>query len=100
MAVVVTGAAGFIGRHVVATLRRRGTPVVGIDRRPWRSAAGERAIVADLADADPAVDRVLARADGVIHLAGHPGVRDRRGPAPRVQRDRPLPPRAGIHPDR
>lgn len=79
MAVVVTGAAGFIGRHVVATLRRAGRGVVGIDRRAWVPAPGERSVVADLAERDPLVDRVLHDADGVIHLAACPGVRD-RGP--------------------
>ncbi|MBW3603987.1 MAG: NAD(P)-dependent oxidoreductase [Actinobacteria bacterium] len=78
MAVVVTGAAGFIGRQVVATLRRLGREVVGIDRRAWVPAPGERSVVADLAERDPLVDRVLHDADGVIHLAACPGVRDRR----------------------
>jgi nucleoside-diphosphate-sugar epimerase len=78
MSVVVTGAAGFIGRHVVAALRRRGTAVVAVDRRGWTSQPGEVAVVADLADADANLDRLLHRARGVIHLAGCPGVRDRR----------------------
>lgn len=77
IAVVVTGAAGFIGRHVVAALRRDGHEVIGIDRRPWDGIDGERALVADLCDDQPAIDRVLRRATGVIHLAGCPGVRDR-----------------------
>lgn len=78
MPVIVTGAAGFIGRHVVAAMRQRGSEVVGIDRRRWEPAAGEVAIVADLAAPNPRVDRMLARAAGVVHLAGCPGVRDRR----------------------
>lgn len=77
MAVVVTGAAGFIGRHVAATLRRRGDEVVGIDRRTWAPEPGEAAIVADVAAEDPRVDAALHRAAGVIHLAACPGVRDR-----------------------
>lgn len=78
MSVVVTGAAGFISRHVVHTLLRRGADVIGIDRRPWVAAPGESVIVADLADPDHHVDRVLERSAGVVHLAGRPGVRDRR----------------------
>ncbi|MBW3620584.1 MAG: NAD(P)-dependent oxidoreductase [Actinobacteria bacterium] len=76
MAVVVTGAAGFIGRSVVATLRARGYAVVGIDRRPWDEADGERSIVAELHLPDGGVDDALASADAVLHLAGCPGVRD------------------------
>lgn len=76
MAIVVTGAAGFIGRHVVARLLARGDEVVGIDRRRWRAQPGETSLVGDLAAADQAIDRVLATSDGVIHLAARPGVRD------------------------
>lgn len=76
MPVVVTGAAGFIGRTVVATLRRRGYPVVGIDRRPWVPCDGEVAIRAALDRADATVTDALAHADAVLHLAGCPGVRD------------------------
>lgn len=73
---VVTGAAGFIGRHVVARLRALGYRVVGVDRRPWLPVAGETAMVADLTRAPRSVREALRRADGVIHLAGRPGVRD------------------------
>lgn len=74
MTVVVTGAAGFIGRQVVHALAARGHAVTGVDRRPWTPDAGERVLCCDLLD--PAADRVLARADAVVHLAGLPGVRD------------------------
>ena len=77
MTVVVTGAAGFIGRHLVAALAARGQTVVGIDRReamPWDAAVQ---IVADLAEqGDGVVDDVLRTADAVFHLAAFPGVRD------------------------
>lgn len=74
MAVVVTGAAGFVGRHLVARLRQSGHEVVGIDRRPGAGAATAH-LRADLADGDDAVTALLRDADAVFHLAGQPGVR-------------------------
>ncbi|CAM5660960.1 NAD-dependent epimerase/dehydratase family protein OS=Streptomyces alboniger OX=132473 GN=CP975_02880 PE=4 SV=1 [Streptomyces alboniger] len=79
---VVTGAAGFIGSHLVEALRRGGTNVVGIDRKPsW--ATGEippsaelgslHSIRADLVSADLSV--CLKNAATVFHLAALPGVR-------------------------
>ena len=88
MNVVLTGAAGFIGRHVTATLTARGAHVVGIDRRIWNPLHGERCIVDDVAAPSPATLDALASADGVIHLAGRPGVRDDGPDAERArQRD-------------
>jgi nucleoside-diphosphate-sugar epimerase len=76
MAVVVTGAAGFIGRHLVRLLTARGERVVGIDRRPVPADAGVVPLVADLAGApDHAVEGALREADAVFHLAGRAGVR-------------------------
>ena len=65
MRVVVTGAAGFIGRAVVPVLRARGHEVV---------AAG-RSVTGDLA---AAVDwpAHLSGADAVVHLAAHAHARD------------------------
>ena len=85
MPVLVTGAAGFIGRHVVDTLGRRGLDVVGLDRRSWITDPHEDALVADLAHETGAVVQALREADAVIHLAGRPGVRDR---APGIERVR------------
>lgn len=76
MYVVVTGAAGFIGRHVVDILGRRGLDVVGIDRRHWIPDIHEDRLVADLANETDAVVEALRDADAVVHLAGRPGVRD------------------------
>ncbi|HLM64788.1 MAG TPA: NAD(P)-dependent oxidoreductase [Acidimicrobiales bacterium] len=66
--IAVTGAAGFIGRHLVADLRGGGDDVVGLDRRPGAD------IVADLVADDIALD-VVRSADAVFHLAGAGGVR-------------------------
>jgi nucleoside-diphosphate-sugar epimerase len=78
MAVVVTGAAGFVGDAVVTQLLRAGERVVGVDRLPVARRPWVRSIQADLNDRDPEVVAALRRADAVIHLAGCPGVRDRR----------------------
>ncbi|GGK06753.1 putative UDP-glucose epimerase YtcB [Pilimelia anulata] len=74
--VVVTGAAGFVGRHVAAALHAGGAAVTGVDRA-WLAAgpgAAEppyRWVAADLRAADP---DLLAGADAVLHLAALPGV--------------------------
>jgi len=77
MSVAVTGADGFIGRHVAAVLATRGHRVIGIDRRPMAGGRLDIAVRADLSRMTPGTDAAaaLARADGVIHLAGAPGVR-------------------------
>ena len=84
MRIAVTGAAGRLGRHVVARAVRAGHEVVAADlpgavgesdgRVEWRAA--------DLTDLD-AVRAALAGAQGVIHLGGltHP-----RYPEPEVHR--------------
>ncbi|MDQ4084763.1 MAG: NAD(P)-dependent oxidoreductase [Actinomycetota bacterium] len=71
MRVVVTGAAGAIGRVVTAGLAEQGHEVVAVDReRPPAPVAG-RPVIADVLD--PAAMRdAVAGADGVVHLAGVP----------------------------
>lgn len=69
--ILVTGATGFIGRHVVAELARRGRPV----RALVRDARGSRAFeglevdlaVGDVADADSLAEAAQGT-DGVVHL--------------------------------
>ncbi|MFD7707533.1 NAD-dependent epimerase/dehydratase family protein [Streptomyces sp. NPDC059786] len=77
MAVVVTGAAGFIGTHVVEALSSAGHSVIGVDRRPAPPRRRFRSLTVDLLDGDPGCEQALRSADAVIHLAGQPGVRDR-----------------------
>lgn len=76
MAVVVTGAAGFIGAHLVARLLRDGHTVVGIDRRGGIP-PGATTLLGDLSVPDARMREALAQAGTVFHLAGCPGVRDR-----------------------
>ena len=91
MTVLVTGAAGFIGMHVAATLLDRGEQVVGVDNvnnyyavslkearlatltaRPGftfhRMDLAEREGLLDLVRKHPEIDRI-------VHLAAQPGVR-------------------------
>ena len=72
-AVLVTGASGFLGHHVLRRLARAGAHAHAVSRRE-QTEDGELARwwQADLADAD-AVDHVMhsVRPDLVLHLAGH-----------------------------
>lgn len=68
--VLVTGAAGFLGRHVVDRLHRTGHHVTGLDLRD-----GEGIGVTERADIRrPLRLRPFARADVVVHLAALGGV--------------------------
>lgn len=73
MRVLVTGGAGFVGRHVVARLRARGDTVVALVRDPARTGdlAGDcvELLADDLSDVARLTDR-LRGADAVIHVAG------------------------------
>jgi UDP-glucose 4-epimerase len=69
--VLVTGF-GFIGRHVVADLRRRGHAVAVLDRKPNLAAAAElrvTPVVGDIRDAE-LIRQLVPFYDGVINLAG------------------------------
>jgi uncharacterized protein YbjT (DUF2867 family) len=50
--ILVTGATGNVGRHVVAQLRAAGTPVRAFVRRPVGLPAGVEAVAGDLGDPD------------------------------------------------
>jgi dihydroflavonol-4-reductase len=66
---LVTGAAGFIGAHVVAALAAGGAQVRAFDRTPPDAVpAGVDPVAGDVLDAD-AVRRALAGCDAVFHLA-------------------------------
>jgi UDP-glucuronate 4-epimerase len=89
-AILVTGAAGFIGSHVTECLLRRGEQVVGLDNfdpyyprpmkernlRAAREHPGFQFVEADLRDTE-AICKLFAhfRPDRVVHLAAKAGVR-------------------------
>jgi UDP-4-keto-D-QuiNAc 4-reductase len=66
MRILITGANGFIGQHVVARLRADGHDVVRCERAGQE--ADDAIITGDLATFD-GWDAVLIRADAVVHLA-------------------------------
>ena len=87
MRALVTGAAGFIGSHLVEALASQGWEVTGLDnfspyydvdqkRQNWLSLAAStdaHLLEADLVEVD--VDALLEGVDVVFHQAGQPGVR-------------------------
>jgi len=78
MNVLVTGAAGFVGRvlcaRLLATTPEAAARFTFIDRAIGASADPRlETVSADLAAGSPALERALAHADTVIHLAAVPG---------------------------
>jgi dihydroflavonol-4-reductase len=65
---LVTGAAGFIGAHVVAALCAAGADVRGFDRREAGAFAGSDFVIGDILDRE-ALARALDGRDAVFHLA-------------------------------
>lgn len=79
MKVLVTGASGFIGRHVVDRLRELGHETVRFDRRAPTDFLG------DVRDAT-AVSEAVAVTGGVLHIAGVLGTAETiDNPAPAVE---------------
>lgn len=78
--ILVTGAAGFIGREVCRQLLEMGESIIALDRgsdgqRQQNNLGGlelDRLLTIDLLEAD--LHSLLQESTGVIHLAGSPGV--------------------------
>jgi len=81
--VIVTGATGFVGRHVVTALAARGHKVVAVARNTEKAKSMEwwdtvRFVSCDVHDSELDLPTVLGPADALVHLAwpGLPNYRD------------------------
>ncbi|HEV2678434.1 MAG TPA: SDR family NAD(P)-dependent oxidoreductase [Aliidongia sp.] len=78
--VAVTGATGFVGLHLVAALARQGARIRILSRRQaepelWRGIALD--VVPGSLEDTPALERLTAGADAIVHVAGLIKARDR-----------------------
>ena len=69
MKVVIFGAAGGVGAHLVELAVQAGHEVTAVSRKPMPLPAGTRAVTADVLDAD-IVDRAVAGQDAVLSALG------------------------------
>ncbi|KPF87929.1 epimerase [Novosphingobium sp. AAP83] len=73
MKILVTGANGFVGRHLLGGLLASGHEVVGTDTSGDGIPAGARMVVGDLGDAMLRREAIAGGCDAVVHLATVPG---------------------------
>jgi dihydroflavonol-4-reductase len=66
---LVTGSTGFLGRHLVATLRANGHDVVAVVRSATDVPSGVAPVRGDVLD-KASIERAAAGCDGVFHCAG------------------------------
>ncbi|MDY4041941.1 MAG: NAD(P)-dependent oxidoreductase [Collinsella sp.] len=72
--VLVTGAAGYIGQHVVRELKERGARVIALDRNRPEGSAADEFIEADLMDPELSLAGLLGETpDACLHLAWRNG---------------------------
>ena len=71
--VLVTGASGYIGRHVVAELLRRGFSVIASDIRRDAANPGAEYTERDIFSGDKGIYEAFGRPDALIHLAWEQG---------------------------
>lgn len=72
MKIAVTGATGFIGRHVVRELNKHSVDVVSIGRQPLKqqtTKSGLRHVILDLSNYPASPYQYLGKPDVLIHLA-------------------------------
>ncbi|GAB3064428.1 NAD-dependent epimerase/dehydratase family protein [Sediminivirga luteola] len=85
--ILVTGAAGMLGSHIVDRLAAEGHRVIAVDRRPpdpgysYRSDARVEPVVGDVTDVG-ALSELIHRADAVVHVAAILAHADGDSPAP------------------
>ncbi len=78
MILAITGGTGFVGGHVIDRAIAAGHRVRALTRRPQPERPGVAWIDGSLGDA-PSLDRLVAGADAVIHIAGVVNATDRAG---------------------
>lgn len=73
MTIVVTGAGGFVGRHLMALLVASGHRVVGVDQNAFAVPGGARAVSGDIGDAAVRAQALRDGCSALVHLATVPG---------------------------
>lgn len=73
MKIVITGAGGFVGHHLVSRLLERGHEVIGIDSFTGGIPDGAVKLEGDLGDASLRAEALGDGCDGLVHLATVPG---------------------------
>ncbi len=70
MRILVTGASGFLGRHLVAHLTKRGDEVIALGVEPAQFEAGVRFVAADVRDRAQVREAIAAvEPERIVHLA-------------------------------
>jgi D-erythronate 2-dehydrogenase len=73
MTIIVTGAGGFVGRQLIASLLESGKAVVGMDTQAGGIAARARAVIGDICSAEVRAEACRDGCSALVHLATVPG---------------------------